>query len=88
MDIKILLAFGFGLLLIYIVGRVMMFPFKLVMKFVINAVVGGVVLWVVNYLGSYFNFHIPINPVTALIVGFLGIPGIIVLIVIQQLIMK
>lgn len=88
MDLKILIAFGVGLLLIYIIGKTMMFPFKLVMKLLINAVVGGVVLWVVNYVGAFINFHIPLNPITALTVGFLGVPGIILLIVIQQIIMK
>lgn len=88
MDSYFLIAFGVGLLLIYIVGKAMMFPFKWVIKLIINAVVGGVVLWVVNYFGAMVNFHIPLNPITALTVGFLGVPGIVVLVVIQQIIMK
>ncbi len=88
MDTNFLIAFGLGLVLIYIIGKVMMFPFKWVIKLIVNAVVGAVVLWVVNYFGAIVNFHIPLNPITALTVGFLGVPGIIILIVIQQIIMK
>ncbi|MDT3698561.1 MAG: pro-sigmaK processing inhibitor BofA family protein [Thermincola sp.] len=86
MDINIIIAFGLGLLLIFLVGKVMLFPLRMVFKLIINAIVGGLVLWVINYVGSYFGIHIPLNPITALTVGFLGIPGIVVLLVIQQII--
>ncbi len=88
MDINILIAFALGLLLIYLIGRVMLVPLKLMFKLLINAVIGGVVLWVINYFGTYFNIHIPLNPVTALTAGFLGIPGIVMLFVVQQIIIK
>lgn len=88
MDLNIIIAFGLGLLLIFIIGKVMLVPFKLVTKLMLNAVVGGIVLWVINYFGAMANFHIPLNPITALAVGFLGVPGIVLLIVIQQIIMK
>ncbi len=86
MDINILIAFALGVLLVYLIGRVMMVPLKFIFKLLINAIIGGIFLWVVNYLGTYFNIHIPLNPITALIAGFLGIPGIITLFVIQQII--
>jgi inhibitor of the pro-sigma K processing machinery len=86
MDINIIIAFALGLLLIYLVGRVMLFPLRIVFKLIVNAVIGGLVLWVINYFGSYFGIHIPLNPITALTVGFLGIPGVVLLLVIQQII--
>lgn len=86
MDINIIIAFALGLLLIYLVGRVMLFPLRFVFKLIINAIIGGLVLWVINYFGSYFGIHIPLNPITALTVGFLGIPGVVLLFVIQQII--
>ena len=88
MELNILIAFVLGLLLLYLVGRVMFVPLKLIMKLLVNGIVGGLVLWVINYFGGFLNFHIPLNPVTALVVGFLGIPGIVLLIVIQQIIVK
>ncbi|WP_418791271.1 pro-sigmaK processing inhibitor BofA family protein [Phosphitispora sp. TUW77] len=86
MDLNIVIAFVFGLLLLYLVGRVMVIPIKLIMKLVINGIVGGVALWVVNYFGAFLGIHIPLNPITALTTGFLGIPGIVLLLVIQQII--
>lgn len=88
MDINIIIAFALGLLLIYLIGRVLLIPLKWVAKLLINALVGGVVLWIINYFGSYINVHIPINPITALTVGFLGVPGVALLFVIQQIIVK
>ena len=38
---------------------------------------GLVLLYLANILGSYLGFSIAINAVTALIAGFLGIPGVI-----------
>ncbi|MBU7007595.1 pro-sigmaK processing inhibitor BofA family protein [Phosphitispora fastidiosa] len=88
MDLNIVMAFVLGLLLLYLVGRVMVVPIKLIVKLIVNGIVGGLVLWVVNYFGAFLNLHIPLNPVTALTAGFLGIPGIVLLIVIQQIIVK
>jgi len=88
MDINIIVAFALGLLLLYLIGRVLLIPLKWVAKLLINALVGGVVLWVINYFGSYINIHLPINPITALTVGFLCVPGVVLLFVIQQIIMK
>lgn len=88
MDINIIIAFIVGLLLLLLVGRAMLVPLKWVLKLLVNAVVGGIILWVINYFGNFLNVHIPINPITALTVGFLGIPGVVLLFVIQQVIMK
>lgn len=87
-DINLVIAFGLGLLLLYLLGRVMMVPLKLIFKLLINAVAGGILLLVINYFGSFLNMHIPFNPITALVAGFLGIPGVIMLFVLQQIIVK
>ena len=43
-----------------------------------------VLLYVANFIGEYLNFYITINPITALIAGFLGIPGVIFLVIFQM----
>jgi inhibitor of the pro-sigma K processing machinery len=55
-------------------------PIKLVFRLVYNALIGGAMLWVVNFVGGHIGFTIAINPVTALVAGFLGLPGVILLI--------
>jgi inhibitor of the pro-sigma K processing machinery len=60
-------------------------PIKLLWKIILNSVIGLVLLMVVNYLGAYFAFNLPINIITVLIAGFLGIPGILLLVAFQLL---
>ena len=38
---------------------------------------GIVILFLFNFIGSYFNLNIPINVFTLLIVGILRIPGLV-----------
>lgn len=80
-EINVIIAFAFGLLLLYIIGRVLVMPLRLVFKLIYNGLIGGIILWLLNWVGAYFDFMIAINVATALIVGFLGIPGVILLVV-------
>ncbi len=45
---------------------------------IINALIGFAILWLINYTGLV---SIPINIVTALVVGILGLPGAVILII-------
>jgi len=49
---------------------------------------GVALLAFVNFLGRFvLGIYLPINPVTALVAGFLGIPGVVLLIALQHLIL-
>lgn len=85
MDYAAVLAYAFGLLLLYVVGRVLIMPLKIVIKLIYNALIGGVVLLILNFIGGYIGLHIALNPITALLVGFLGVPGVIMLLVLQYI---
>ena len=85
-DVNTVIAFACGLLLIFLVGKLFFFPVKIVFRLIYNAVLGAIVLWVFNYIGAHFGFTIAINPVTALAVGFLGIPGVLLLVLFKILI--
>jgi len=50
-----------------------------------NILIGLVLLYVVNFLGVEVNMFIPINIITILIVGFLRIPGLIILLILSKL---
>ncbi len=84
-DFAAVLAYAFGLLLLYIVGRILIMPLKIVLKLMYNALIGGVVLLLLNFLGGYIGLHIALNPITALVVGFLGVPGVVMLLVLQYI---
>jgi inhibitor of the pro-sigma K processing machinery len=48
-----------------------------------NLVIGSILLFLVNLAGESFSLAIPINPVTATVAGFLGLPGLATLILIK-----
>jgi inhibitor of the pro-sigma K processing machinery len=56
---------------------------KIILKLIYSAVIGGIVLIVINLVGGLFGFRIALNVVSALIVGILGVPGIALLIVLK-----
>lgn len=78
-----ILAFAGGLVLLYLVGWLLLVPLKIVWRFIYNGIIGGIVLWILNLIGGFFGFTLPLNPLTALIVGFLGVPGVILLVVLK-----
>ena len=86
-DATVIAAYVFGLVLIYVLGRMFFMPLKLIFNLLYNALIGGVMLWVVNFLGGHIGFTLTINPLTAVIAGFLGLPGVLLLILIKLFIM-
>lgn len=85
-----ILAYAIGLILLYIIGygllKFFKVPFKIILTILINAILGGVILVVFNFIAQYFDYTISINPFNALIVGFLGIPGLILIVIINIII--
>ena len=72
-------AYAFGIVLILLLGFFLVIPLKIVFRLVYNGLIGGIVLWLVNLIGAQFGFVLPITVWTALLVGFLGLPGVVVL---------
>ena len=75
MDLSVasLLAFLVGLVALYIIGLLLVIPLKFLIKLLINAIIGGVLLFIFNMIAGLFGLSIIINPFNALIVGILGI---------------
>lgn len=78
-------AYLIGLVILYILGMLLVVPIRLLIKLLINGLIGGVVLFLFNFVGSIFGLSIVINPVSAVIVGILGVPGVILLLILQVL---
>ena len=76
----IIAAYAVGIVLILLLGRILVFPLKVVLKLVYNGLIGGLALWLVNLIGAPLGFTLPITVWTALLVGLLGIPGVLLLI--------
>jgi len=81
----VIIAYALGLILLYIIGWLLLVPLKMILKFIYNGIIGGIMLWVLNLVGGVFGVTVTINPITALIAGFLGIPGVILILLLQYL---
>ncbi len=79
-EYNVIFAYVFGIILLYVIGRMFLMPIKLIFRLIYNALIGGVMLWALNFIGLHIGFTIAINPITALVAGFLGLPGVILLI--------
>jgi inhibitor of the pro-sigma K processing machinery len=82
---EIILAYAAGLILMLVLVRLFLKPLKVVMKLVLNALLGALALLIANWIGGLFGFHIAFNVYTAFIVGTLGVPGFILLVLLKLL---
>lgn len=83
-----IIFFVIAVFFLLIFGRVLISPLKIILKILINSILGALLLFVVNYIGDLFwGFSIGINICTSLITGILGVPGVVLLILIKIFIM-
>lgn len=83
MDFTMILPILIGVAVLFIVLKLLALPMKIIIKLVINGLVGGLVIFVVNLIGANFGFMIDLTWITALIVGFLGVPGVVIVTILQ-----
>lgn len=75
MDFGVIISLVIAVVLLYLVVKFLGLSFK----FLWNGIFGAILLWVVNLIGGLVGIKISISIITALIAGFFGIPGVIVL---------
>ena len=63
--------------------RIIRKPTKLVLKLLINTVLGFVLLFVINLFGHRFGIGVELTWVNALVTGVFGIPGLTVLMILR-----
>ena len=68
--------------LLFIIGKIFIVPIKWISKLIFNSVLGGLLIFAINLIGSIWGLHIGLNFFTSIMVGLLGLPGAICLIVI------
>ena len=85
MDINII-AFLACICFIFIFGRIIIVPIKKILKIIFNSVLGGITIFLINLIGTNFGFHIGLNFFTSILLGILGMPGAVCLIIIKLLI--
>lgn len=65
--------------------RLLLMPLKLGFKIAIHCACGFVCLWLLNSVSGFTGIFFPINAVTVLVSGALGLPGIAILAVLAVL---
>lgn len=58
---------------IFLFGRIFIVPLKKILKIVINSILGGITILVINLIGSSFGFHIGLNFFTSILIRDFGI---------------
>ena len=56
---------------------------KIFWKLFVNALIGAAILLIINFFGAVIGISISISFLSALIVGILGVPGVIILLLLQ-----
>ena len=72
-------------LMLFALARVIMLPIRWFWKLSVNSACGFLCLWLLNSVSAFTNLTFPINAVTVVVAGFLGLPGIAVLALAQLL---
>ena len=63
-------------LLIFTLLRIIALPVRWFWKLSINSACGFLCLWLLNTVSAFTGLYFPVNMVTVVIAGFLGLPGI------------
>ena len=80
MEVAVFLAYAFGMLVVYLLGRFLLVPLKWTLWCLVSSLLGGLAIVVMNTFFSSWGVFIPLNTITAVITGVLGVPGMIMMV--------
>ena len=80
-----ILALVIPVLICVLVVKFLCSQAKLIWKIAVNSLSGFVCLWLLNLASGITGFVFEINFISALLVGFLGFPGILLTVLVQFL---
>lgn len=84
-DLTMVLAYTVGLIVVYLLFRLLWLPAKFLLRATTAVIVGAVSIGLLNLLGPYVGLHVPFNALSVLGAGFLGLPGIALVIALNGL---
>lgn len=72
-------------ILFLLVAAVRLFsaPLKLALRVVVNAILGFAAMWLLNLTTAVTGLSLGLNLINALIIGILGIPGFVLLLLVK-----
>lgn len=86
-DLTVSICIIAGILLLLLFFKILAKPIKWILKLLLNALLGLIILVVVNFFGSFVGITVTVGWISALVAGILGIPGVILLILIENLLL-
>lgn len=75
MDFNLVLGAGIAVLVLYFLLKATAKPLSKLGKVLLRSAICFFLIWVVNVIGGFAGFHMGLNPLSAVTVGVLGIPG-------------
>lgn len=85
MDVNTAFWYAMGLIFVLLLLHLLAKPLEVALRVLGSSLVGGLVLWGINLGGGYLGFHLGLNPVSAAVVGVLGLPGLLGLSVLRAI---
>ena len=55
-------------------------PGQIIFRLVLNSLIGGIILLILSEIGKQYGIFVPVNCITAVSVGILGVPCIVAII--------
>jgi len=74
-----------AVLAVFLILKLLTAPIRFAAKMLINALVGFVVLFLLNFVGGLVGLSLGINWFNALVVGIFGAPGVVLLLLLKYL---
>ena len=75
MEVGVILATLLLLIMLFFIIRLVVGPLKVLSRLFVNCGIALVALVIINFIGSYIGIHLPINPLSVIGIGILGVPG-------------
>lgn len=75
----------FAVALIFLIARLATAPVQMMLKLLMNSVLAVLILCFISMIGECWGVHLPINPVTVLLIAILGLPGLLLVAVLYML---
>ncbi len=85
-DLSVVLAYTVGLIVAYLVLRLLWTPARLLLRTAYALAIGAVAILLINLVGGLIDIHIPFNAASVLSAGLLGLPGIVLVVMLRNLI--
>ena len=77
-----ILSYIIAIVVLLAILKIMALPFKIIIKFIVNSLVAGLLLVVLAYCGSV----VILTPWIVILTGLFGIPGLVIALIISMFI--